>query len=1608
MAVGATAFTENVGQWDSRAKYLARTNGVNMWVTSKDVVYEYHARDRKGSRKGQVIEMSFVGGRTPATVAQNRLGGGASYYNGKRKSSGVAHRYTEVWQKGVYQGVDARYYVDGGKPRYDLVLAPHTNPDTIRLGFKGANSIAIKNGHIDLGTQIGPLRNAQPVAYQEVNGHRQIVAANYVRHANGIGIDLGKFDPSKKLVIDPLVYGSYYGGESGNDEVRNVVSDLDGGVYLVGYTEAPDFPALNGPIFNLVGGKDIFVAKLQGDAYSNIFATYYGGSQDDFAQYCSLDAGGNLWVAGRTFSTDMPGNTRDNIQILSGDSQATGGTFQIWYGNSRNAVTLPFNATTTQVANALNVLTGNHVVNVTSIPTGGQLPRAKYRIVLDGDAAPDPAGVTNEGGASFGMAPLLQATRTDPETTITNDRSAPTSGTWTITYTPDGTNPTAATTGPIRWNATATQVQTALNALTNLNNGTFRVTGGPISGDTSARPPIAPNTPFHVTFTPNMGVPGGANLSINSSALGPKPTFTLTKSSDIFVMEWKKSDAQALTPDEDHVLIFGGDGSEALSGFAVLQNEDLTASDPVTFALTGDSTAAINEIVGHSGNSFIARYTANGTAVPTKTLAKWLEGTSTLQSGGLAMDTDGNMYTAGTVLAGINDNNPTGSGVFPVTPGIFQNGNLLRGIDVYVRKYSPTGTILISGLLGGNGTDICGGVDIYPTGEVFNSGSAITVDSQDNIYVTGVAGSQNFPRTRGVFGEVFGPNANVFVTKIAADGASLVYSTNLKTTGFVQPAGIGVDPAGNAFVTGNVHPNWVNFPETTGGQPGDPEEPTATQFGTIQVTGNALDPTYDSPSPSDFPTVEGFVTVLNPTATDLLYSSYAGGFLDDMLYTPYVDRFGDVWINGFTDSNRAYARVSSSGTPTIHQDLNKSLPNALISPLAFKSTPAAGGGTDMPLLYGGYGDQFGNTFAPTTITATYTRDGFIAKLRVGGVANIQSITLNPNTVPGGLGAQTTGTVTLSSPAPGGGADVQLDIDNTNAASFAADGTPSVSTIVVTIPAGATSQTFTVFTKPVTTNTGVLIKATYLGSFQIAQLNVVPWLSSIAVTPNTIVGGNVTSGRVTLAATAPEGGIPVTFSTDKPGLFDLPDSVTVPAGQNSVTFSIQTHGVAVKTIGNVTASIAGANKSAAVTLTTANLLSLSFDPTTVAALGQVTGTLKLDGEAGSDFPVTLTASVPAGFTFSLDPTAVGTPSPVTFTVPAKATSLTFYVNTPATSTSTINQVVTATRAAQGGYLSGTAVGSFSVTPASIKVNGLSIAPTSVVGGTDATGTVTLAQPAPIGGVKVFLKGSTDDVTFSDPNATDTSALVTFITVPAGQSSANFTIHTKVRGSDVVETVYAYRTSTFSAATAVSATLTIKTIGFTLTLSHSSVVGGQGTGVDGLPITGTITLDKPVSAGTTITVLLSSNNPAVTVPTSVTLNPGETTKSFPITTTSVNVDTPVTITATLGSNTQTASLNVRAIGVLSISLNKSTVRGGPATGQVTLTITLNAPAPAAGVKVSLSDSAKAFSDLPSSVTVTGTTRSIVITTKRVSRNVSTTITASAGGSIATTTLLITPAL
>jgi beta-propeller repeat-containing protein len=178
--------------------------------------------------------------------------------------------------------VDLVFYGRGGDLEYDFVVAPGSDPARIRLRVEGAAVRLEASGDLVFSTPLGLVRQPCPVLYQEIAGQRRPIAGGYRLAGDAeVAFHVGDFDHGQPLVIDPVLTGATYLGGSDEDRATDVAVDAAGNAYVVGFTYSPDFPPAGAPARVDEDSADYFVTKLDLAGGRTVYTTFFGGAGSD-------------------------------------------------------------------------------------------------------------------------------------------------------------------------------------------------------------------------------------------------------------------------------------------------------------------------------------------------------------------------------------------------------------------------------------------------------------------------------------------------------------------------------------------------------------------------------------------------------------------------------------------------------------------------------------------------------------------------------------------------------------------------------------------------------------------------------------------------------------------------------------------------------------------------------------------------------------------------------------------------------------------------------------------------------------------------------------------------------------------------------------------------------------------------------------------------------------------------------------------------------------------------------------------------------------------------------------------------------------------------------
>jgi uncharacterized repeat protein (TIGR01451 family) len=998
------SFEPNLGQADRRAEFVSRGRGYTLLLNAGETVIglrhetgpggAFERRGEGGARRVEstVLHMRLVGADERArATAEQPLPGRSNYFigNDRRQWRTNIPTYGRVRYRGVYPGIDLVYYGNQRRLEHDFEVAPGADVSSIRLAFDGSRGLRVdKSGDLVVEVAGGEVRLQKPAIYQEGKEGRREVAGGYVLRGQQAGISVGDYDRNRKLVIDPiLAYATYLGG-SGEDWPYGVAVNSSGEAYIAGLTSSTDFPVGPTGVISTTckncGGTwdDVFVTKLNATGSGFAFSTFISGSGDDEAYSVALDGSGNAYVTGYTDSSDFPvtaGAYQSNLNSAAGNAFITeissDGTQVLWStylgGTARdfgNPISVDGNGNVYVAGRsysrdlpATKAVGSAPVIFMSSLDSGSTWQQAGPTMTSFDVAAIAPDGGTpstvyagavggvyrtNDGGNTWTqvVTDYVQALVLDATTTGSGARlyygsrfsglyRLDNAGSSRVQFSGFGNNwnvlsvaldPNSpmlyagtngdgvyASTSATAPNPSVTKVSSGLtdqtiNALI-IDGNTNRVFAGTragvfwmsVGGTTWTPLPTAGLTDLNIT---SLAVDSAASRLYAASATGGLFRIAAGDTS------WTPAGlgtpflrALAVVPNTSPATIYAGGRlgvSVTTDGGTTWAPKGLPGSNAI-HSIAVNPVATTNVYMGANNSvSFVAKFSAAKTPVFVE-LYPGYDGTLTATS--VAFDSTGNLYAAGQTTA-----------LTLLAPMVGQT-TLGGATDAFVAQFAGNGDVGWDRYLGGTNDEQIVGLRVDPNG---------------NVYGAGLTNSANFPVTaatayqsalKGSAGGAY----DAFVSVIDPTGSTLLWSSYFGGSGADEALGLELTqgPSGGYL----VH---------IAGQTNSPDMPTANAAQPFNAGG-----------------WDGFYARFDPTksgAASLLYATYAGGSYDDFGLAVGVDANGGAYMAGATYS------------------------------LDFPVTPGA---------------------MQTALTGGTGEDGFVAKLQAtGNTADLQTSMIAPSSV----------------------------------------------------------------------------------------------------------------------------------------------------------------------------------------------------------------------------------------------------------------------------------------------------------------------------------------------------------------------------------------------------------------------------------------------------------------------------------------------------------------------------------------------------------------------------------------------------------------------------------
>jgi len=282
-----------------------------------------------GGRNQVPLAMTLSGANAaPRIVGEDPQVSTSNYFvgNDPAKWRTSVPNYGRTRYQDVYPGIDLVYY--GTRRRgleYDFVLAAGADPDAIAICFDGARRLRL-DGNGDLVVTLaagGTLVHHAPVAYQERDGRREPVEARTVlTGSDRIGFELAAYDRARPVYIDPGLVYATYLGGTADDYGTAIAVDGAGNAYVTGITDSADFPTTAGAV----------VPTPPGGGNMFVAKVAADGSGLVYSTYLGGDKLDNF-EDGRGIAVDGNGSAYLTGEVgQGGDFPTTAGAFQRTFG----------------------------------------------------------------------------------------------------------------------------------------------------------------------------------------------------------------------------------------------------------------------------------------------------------------------------------------------------------------------------------------------------------------------------------------------------------------------------------------------------------------------------------------------------------------------------------------------------------------------------------------------------------------------------------------------------------------------------------------------------------------------------------------------------------------------------------------------------------------------------------------------------------------------------------------------------------------------------------------------------------------------------------------------------------------------------------------------------------------------------------------------------------------------------------------------------------------------------------------------------------------------------------------------------------------------------
>ncbi|MEX1189183.1 MAG: gliding motility-associated C-terminal domain-containing protein [Bacteroidia bacterium] len=340
---GKARFEENKGQLPQQVVASAYVPGGRLFIENQGFTWNFQKSSHEGHShggtptdeaeiiNGHSFKMKFLASSKSASAIYNSpLSGYSNYYIGKNSRNWASNvkEYAQVSVNDIYPGIDWITYSNSEGLKYDFHVQAGADPSQINMLFEGADHIDLKKGNLVIKTQLGTMTEMSPVAWQIEDGKKVQVDCKFKLQKAELSFELGEYDTSLPLIIDPLLVFGSFSGSTADNWGFTATYDNAGNTYSAGVVFGIGYPTSTGAYqLEFAGGSgsrpaDIGIMKFDENG-QRLFSTYLGGNSNELPQSLIVSSNNELFLFGTTGSDDFPTSSTAFSREFSGGSDVS-------------------------------------------------------------------------------------------------------------------------------------------------------------------------------------------------------------------------------------------------------------------------------------------------------------------------------------------------------------------------------------------------------------------------------------------------------------------------------------------------------------------------------------------------------------------------------------------------------------------------------------------------------------------------------------------------------------------------------------------------------------------------------------------------------------------------------------------------------------------------------------------------------------------------------------------------------------------------------------------------------------------------------------------------------------------------------------------------------------------------------------------------------------------------------------------------------------------------------------------------------------------------------------------------------------------------------------